>query len=62
MVGRGLQSVLRDPTDTYSYLRRAPRPNELFLSLRSGDSQTLINDVQEFLDDVRAGRFRGGGY
>ena len=61
-VGRGLSDVLRDPTDTYSYMRRGPRPNELFLTLRAADAQVLLDDVRAFLDDARAGRIRGGGY
>jgi hypothetical protein len=62
MFGRGLRGVLQDPTDSYSYLRRAPRPNEFFLTLRSADSPSLINEVWGFLEDARAGRIRGGGY
>jgi LmbE family N-acetylglucosaminyl deacetylase len=62
MFRRGLQGVLQDPTDTYSYMRRAPRPNELFLRLRSGGSQLLIDSVDEFLEEARAGRIRSGPY
>jgi hypothetical protein len=62
MVGRGIRGLMRDPTDTYSYMRRGPRPNELFMSVRSEDSRSLVEEIGEFLEDARAGRIRGGGY
>jgi LmbE family N-acetylglucosaminyl deacetylase len=59
---RGLEELLHDPSDTYSYMRRGPRPNEIFLTLSNEDAGLLLEEVGEFLEDARAGRVRGGGY
>jgi LmbE family N-acetylglucosaminyl deacetylase len=37
-----VQELWRDPTDTYSYYRRAARPNELFLTYTSNDREALV--------------------
>jgi LmbE family N-acetylglucosaminyl deacetylase len=62
VIGRGVRGLVRDPTDNYSYMRRAPRPNELFMSLPAEDARSLLEEIGEFLEDVHAGRVRGGGY
>lgn len=52
---RTVRDLGRDPTDTYSYLRRGPRPNELFLVLAEADGPRLRSEMSELLSALRAG-------
>ena len=54
-LGRIFAELWRDPTDSYSYLRRAARPNELFLVFTEKDIPRLRSEISGFLDDLRTG-------
>ena len=53
-LARTLGELWRDPTDTYSYMRRAARPNELFLMFAEEDTSQLLSEVSGFLDGLRS--------
>jgi LmbE family N-acetylglucosaminyl deacetylase len=55
-LGRTIQELWRDPTDTYSYFRRAARPNELFLVFAAEDVPRLRSEISAFLGDLREGQ------
>jgi hypothetical protein len=61
-VGRMLAGIWQDPTDTYSYMRRAPRPNELFLVRSEENAGALLIEIEDFLADARAGRIGAAAY
>jgi LmbE family N-acetylglucosaminyl deacetylase len=61
-VGRALTRIWRDPTDTYSYMRRGPRPNELFLVRSEENADALLTEIEEFLADARAGKIGVAAY
>ena len=61
-LGRTTSALLRDPTDTYSYLRRAPRSNELFLLHEERNAPHLIAEIGEWLASRRGDPNPGAQY
>lgn len=61
-LGRTAGGLLRDPTDTFSYMRRGPRPNEVFLVYRESSARQLGEAVQDWLLGLRADPSNRGAY
>lgn len=59
-LGRTLTALYRDPVDGYSYLRRAPRPNELFLVFAEEDVSLIRAQAADFFDSLGAAKEDGG--